>query len=181
MSDALLISPHHDDAVLFSAFNTILLKPTVCTVFRSDRQRDEYGITHAQREHEDRAALYHLGVTSYIQLDHSDARPHWAQIHGELRRLILDHKIVLAPAAEKRRGQAQHDEIGTFVWKHFRHQRRVIRYLTYTWEGKSTWGQPVRYEPEWVPMKLRALACYESQMRTSSAPHFLRELTEYVA
>ena len=46
---------------------------------------------------------------------------------------------------------------------------------------KST-GKPVVFDPEWPVLKLRALACYESQIALQEcAQHFLSEQYEYYA
>jgi hypothetical protein len=58
----------------------------------------------------------------------------------------------------------------------------MTAYLTYTAAGKQTDGRSVPYEPEWIGLKHRALACYRSQFeQPGRAVHFLRDQSEFYA
>jgi hypothetical protein len=54
--------------------------------------------------------------------------------------------------------------------------------MTYTVPAGKSKGVPVEYEAVWPLKKLKALACYESQIVTNPkmAVHFLREQFEYM-
>jgi hypothetical protein len=60
---------------------------------------------------------------------------------------------------------------------------RVQPYLTYVRGQMRTRGTEVPFEPQWVSRKLRALACYESQIALTgnTQPWFMDDtLREYV-
>lgn len=178
-ASTVLLSPHNDDAVLFSTWNLLRHRPHVVTVFLSVKQK-AYGITAAKRQDEDLAAFRILGVRSWKQLPHLDSQPlppTW------LDELAGEYEFCIAPAVEGG-GHEQHNEVGRAALDAFGAER-TIRYLTYRrHHGKSDWGREVPYEPAWVALKLQALACYRTQIETVAAgctPHFAADLREYVA
>lgn len=173
-----LLSPHNDDAVLFSTWNLLRHRPDVVTVFRSVRQ-EAYGITASDRQFEDVAACRILGVPSWRQLPYPDSEP---LPPGWIDELAEKYEFCIAPAIEGG-GHEQHNEVGHAALDAF--GGRTILYLTYRrLHGKSDWGREVLYKPPWVTLKLRALACYRTQIETADAgctPHFTADLREYVA
>jgi hypothetical protein len=54
-------------------------------------------------------------------------------------------------------------------------------YLNYAGEIRPADGTEVTFEPLWVGLKHRAMACYASQWRTPSVRHFLEPMREYLA
>jgi LmbE family N-acetylglucosaminyl deacetylase len=68
---------------------------------------------------------------------------------------------VWAPAVEEG-GHEQHNLVGEAAREVF--EARVHPYLTYVRGSMRSRGREVAFEPEWVADKLRALACYESQI-----------------
>lgn len=70
---------------------------------------------------------------------------------------------MFAPAVEEN-GHVEHNTVGvaaSLLWP----QSKVRYYLTYTrTHGRSTLGDEVFYETEWISRKLRALAEYGSQI-----------------
>lgn len=181
---AIVLEPHADDCVLFSCWNALRYRAHVVTVFESHVQEARgYGIPQAQREAETEAAMSMLGL-DWHQWPYLDSDPDWTAIGVALtlikERLTPDR--VFAPAVEPG-GHDQHNRVGALAVEVFGADR-VTAYLTYTVNGKSTRGVEVMYEPAWVTLKLRALACYRSQIEASAAgctPHFVRGLDEYVA
>lgn len=158
------LAPHHDDETLFGAFTLLAERPLVVVVYDGG----------PERELESQAAMSVLGC----ELEH------WRLPPADPLTAIppireLDAAVVYAPRPEQAGGQPEHDVIGDIAaagrWE-------LRSYLTYTDAGKATDGVEVPYRPEWVPLKLRALACYPSQAgHPSHAAHFLRDQTEYLA
>jgi LmbE family N-acetylglucosaminyl deacetylase len=173
---AVLLSPHNDDELLFASGLLLRYRPHVIVVLKSQVQEDRgYGITAAQREAETDAALALFGVT-WEQWPYPDSRPDWDQIELELGVLARLYDRCFAPAVEPD-GHEHHNRVGQLARESF--GGRLTEFLTYTPSGKSDWGVPIPYDE---PLKRDALACYRSQIaHPSTAAHFLRDLTEYVA
>lgn len=171
-----LFQPHSDDAALFAAYACVRENPVVVTVLRSERQATA-GVDHDTRELEDRCAFAELGVTAYEQWPYSDASPDWGAVVNAMR--LLDERLtphrVFAPAPEQD-GHDQHNQVGELARQVF--GDRLIGYLTYVRGcGHSTGGVEVPCEPDWVARKLRALACYRSQIwEPSTRPWFVELL-----
>ncbi len=161
----LFLSPHHDDAVLFGAFTLLGARPKVLTILGSQRQPERFD--------EDAAACEILGVkleaTGVVE-----ELPNWDVVTGILRS-YRGVEVCYAPAFETD-GHEHHNIVAGLADQVF---PNVVHYMTYTRAGKST-GRPVPYDPAWVALKLRAIACYESQIRQrNQVEHFLREQQEY--
>lgn len=175
MNRTVILSPHHDDVALFTAFNAIRYRAHIVVVFRSMKQEAD-GITDGLRVKEESQAAGFLGCTVEFW-PFPDVNPDWREVGQRIA--ALEAEYLFAPAPEDEGGNEQHNIVGKMA---FNRHSNVTEYLTYTNAGKSTWGRPVEFEPAWVPMKLRALACHVSQASLPSClPHFLREQTEYVA
>lgn len=173
----LFLSPHNDDAALFGAFTILREAPLVVTVFDSHVQAARgTGITMARRRDEDRAALAILGAPVMF-MGLSDAEPSADLLERALRGFFGQPEMVYAPAVEST-GHPHHNLVGEVARRVF---ERVTYYMTYTPAGKSV-GKPVDHEPAWVLRKLKALACYESQItQANQVEHFLRNQHEYYA
>lgn len=173
----LFLSPHNDDAALFGAFTILRERPLVLTIFDSHVQAARgTGITMAQRRGEDQAAMAILGAPVMF-MGLSDAAPDAGALERELRGFFGQPELVYAPAAEVN-GHAHHNLVAEVAARVF---HRVTSYMTYTPAGKSK-GTPVPVEPGWTLKKLKALACYESQVGLANThEHFLREQFEYYA
>lgn len=140
-------------------------------------------VEYRTREFETNMAMKTLGCT-WEQWLHRDDQDR-SIIHLESSMAAIDHhryEQIFVPAWEER-GHHHHNivnEIAHDLWPH----EKITVYLTYTSEGKSTWGVPVdvSLEPQWVALKLHALSCYRSQAaHPATRPHFLEDLKEYVA
>jgi LmbE family N-acetylglucosaminyl deacetylase len=182
--NAVALEPHSDDVALFAAWSAIRHQAHVITVLESHVQQARgTGITQEKRWVENDCAMHHLGL-SWEQWPLSDSAPDWDACRAMLEELDGDKhpEIVLAPAVEVG-GHEHHNRLGDLAGDVF--ADRVSHYLTYTRDGgKSERGTRVAYEPEWVSRKLRALACYRTQIEVEAAgctPHFVRGLDEYLA
>lgn len=176
----LLVAPHNDDEVLFAAFTILREKPLVVIVFDGHNQENRgLKITAAQRRTETKLACEILGAEVQF-LGFRDDRPPSAEI---IRARLAEYRPseVYAPAWETT-GHAQHNLIAEVCYG----LPVVESYLTYTNSGKSISGRPAPIkQASWIALKLRALACYESQMSLNPImacwPHFLRGQEEYYA
>jgi LmbE family N-acetylglucosaminyl deacetylase len=175
----LLLSPHNDDAVLFASFTLLRECPLVVTCFDSHVQESRgAGITAEQRRAEDQAAMRILGASvEFLGLRDSD--PQFITVPA-MRALLAAYgqpEMVYAPMWE-REGHSHHNLVSGVAAGVFDH---VTYYTTYTTSGKSR-GKPVEYALGWLAKKLRALACYESQIGLANChEHFLRDQIEYYA
>ncbi len=173
---ALVLEPHNDDAVLFSCFNAIRHQAHIVTVLRS-RNQDANGITHTEREAEAAAAAEILGCT-WEQWPEWDTEPDWPDILAAMERYDGEHspEVVFAPANE-RDGNYHHNYVAGLARQVF--GSRVVFYTTYTPGGPRTRGDLVEYERPWVALKLRALACFESQITRGPVRFFTHALDEW--
>lgn len=176
---AILFQPHSDDCTLFSAYNALLYKPKVITVLSSVKQLAQ-GIEQTTRLTEDLLAMSILGC-ELEQWPEPDVDPDWEAVTSMMRHLNETEQIerVFAPAVEDG-GHDQHSMIGVLAGRIF--DGRVTHYMTYIrGHGKSE-GRQVIPEPEWIWLKLQALACYKSQIQEpSTRPWFTGDIKEYVA
>jgi len=178
---AILIQPHDDDAVLFACWTILRHKPLVVTVFDSYVQpgRGIPGTMAAERAQETAMACSILNVP-WLRLGFrdDDITVTSEQIRSRLSNALELHDEVFLPAIEAH-GHPQHNLVAECMRGH---QRYHERYLTYTTEGKSTSCTEVPFEPEWVALKLRALAEFKSQFQPAAGcvEHFLRGLREYM-
>lgn len=182
MSNALLLAPHSDDETLFAAYLAQKYEADLIVVLRSFVQEERgYGITWRQREEETNRAWQFLnGRLSWRQWDYTDNAPPWGKIVVSIDEAARDYDILIAPAIEDG-GNMHHNSIGEIAYEAADSWGiELVRYLTYTPEGRSTGGHRVEPEPDWIVRKLRALSCYESQIHEPSCrPHFERGLDEY--
>lgn len=173
----LFLSPHQDDETLFGCYTLLREHPKVIVCLRSEKQ-EQFGITGLRREAETRAVMRILGC-QWEQWDEPDVDPDWDEILWLMNNLGHDWDVVYAPYPEPE-GHEQHNIIGNMAATVY---RNVVFYTTYNHvTGERTTGNLVHYEPEWVTLKLRALACYTSQIETPAAGcfvHFTRGLDEY--
>jgi LmbE family N-acetylglucosaminyl deacetylase len=175
---ALLLQPHSDDAALFAAFTCLHHRPHVITVLSSQLQEDRgTGISQATREAEDRCAMEFLGCT-VEQWPYSDASPDWGAVENALR--LYDEREaperVFAPRPTPD-GHEQHNAVGSLALDVFG-DTRVTLYLTYRrGHGRAMSGNEVAFKPHWPGLKLRALACYVSQIQEPSTRDWFLDLS----
>jgi LmbE family N-acetylglucosaminyl deacetylase len=174
--------PHSDDAALFAAFTTMEHHAHVVTVLESHVQAARgTGITQQQRVGENAAAMRELGLT-FDQWPYRDDRPDWPAVEVAMRAIDdrLKPETVLAPMVELG-AHEQHIQVGHLAEKVF--GGRIVFYMTYVrGHGRTVTERPVVGTPDQVARKLRALACYRSQIgEPSCRSWFLDGLTEYLA
>lgn len=186
----IFLAPHNDDETLFGSFVIQDYRPRVIVCLRSLKQRH---VTFLERELETAAACAELGV-GFEQWHYPDTTPDWDRIGAHMAALDAQEQppAVFAPApawgpnghsrdrSDPSYGALHHDFIGDLAAEVF--GDRVIGYTTYTrYEGRTR-GIEVVPTPLQVEGKLRALACYRSQIADEGCrPHFLGGLHEYVA
>jgi LmbE family N-acetylglucosaminyl deacetylase len=83
-------------------------------------------------------------------------------------------------------GNVQHNLVSMAALDGFGGSEIHVQYMTYTVRGKSRSNHPVSVQDgRWIGKKLRALACYESQLsldpRMGCWQHFLRDQEEFYA
>jgi LmbE family N-acetylglucosaminyl deacetylase len=179
---SIFISPHNDDETLFGAFTLLREKPLVVVVFDGYVQAQRgLPVTWKERRAETMAALIKLGCCGVVFLGLRDDHPvSEAVLCASLRLLVKEAGgTIYAPAFESG-GHPQHNLVAAAVPD----GPGVRRYLTYTTAGKSTSDKPVPVlNPDWIRLKLLALACYRSQFNTDPRmgcwPHFLRSQEEF--
>jgi LmbE family N-acetylglucosaminyl deacetylase len=183
---AVLLAPHNDDEVLFATFLALRYQPHVIVCFKSERMGEpgypgNMPVSAEEREAETAAAMDLLGL-DWTQWPIGDRRPDGQALHQQFAKLYESKpELVIAPAFEED-GHSQHNMIATLAESYFRDSVPIAAYLSYTsGDKRSTVGIEVQYEPEWVELKLRALACYRSQiLHPATGHHFLGGLREYV-
>lgn len=175
---ALLLSPHHDDAELFACFQCLRHRPRVI-VCTTPKLQEQFGVDAAERESETGAAMEILGC-QWEQLTFFDTEENLFEPLRDWLRLDIDWSgkpaTVIAPSYEDG-GQPQHNAVAQAATEVF--GDNIIRYLTYTrYGGRSMNGTLVEPdEPEWIALKLQALACYRSQLRVPNCrPWFYDQL-----
>jgi LmbE family N-acetylglucosaminyl deacetylase len=160
---SVFLAPHPDDETLFGAFTLLRHKPTVVCVLDCGAER--------AGEFFDACDVLDVPCQPW---PFPETDPDWDAIAARVAALNTD--VLYAPAWAKH-GNSDHNRIAKIADE--THPGAVVHYLTYTTDGKQTDGVIVSHEPEWVPLKIRALACYPSQSgHPSHAPHFMRDQTE---
>lgn len=178
----LFVSPHNDDEALFGAFTLLREKPEVLIVFDGYIQHLRGArVSALERRNESIAAMEILGIARlrFLGLHDDDSTVTSEMIRREIKALCPTE--IYAPASEPG-GHHQHN----LVARACENLPVAHRYLTYTPAGKSISAREVPIlDGSWIGLKLRALACYESQHaldpRLGCWPHFLRDQREYYA
>lgn len=194
---SVFIAPHHDDETLFGSFLIQKHRPDLVVVLLPRVQERRGGATEAIRRTELSLAWEILQpgrAGSVLQWEFPDEQPDWEAIAERIALLATRYDHAFVPAFGRDRdylpshdpppgfGVLQHERIGWLAKDAFG-RRNVTRYTTYTRRyGRDRKGEPVAIDdPAWIVAKLRALACYESQIAEPSCrPHFLESLIEYV-
>lgn len=177
----LFLSPHNDDETLFGAFTILRHNPHVIVCLKSVLQEARgTGITAVQRETETARALWWLGDPTWEQWQFSDMDPDWEALKTRLSRGSVGYRRVFAPAYEQD-GHEQHNKISQIA-RHIFGEEKVETYLTYRRGHGRSVGTEVPYEASWPMKKLRALACYETQINEPSTAYWFMDsgLREYV-
>jgi LmbE family N-acetylglucosaminyl deacetylase len=166
-SGGVLFSPHNDDEALYAAFTIQRVHPKVVVCYPST---GDYGAT-AVREAESRAALAILGAAGMEQ---------WAggDVEAQMRALDAKERPARVWAPDQRASHPDHVAVAAAAARVF--GGRLTTFHTYVAGDKIRDGRPVAPEPAWVQAKLRALACYQTQISHPRArAFFLGDLAEY--
>jgi LmbE family N-acetylglucosaminyl deacetylase len=160
---AILLAPHNDDETLFAAYTCLRFKPLVAVCFQSISQ-ERVGISRSDREAETAEACAVLGV-DYEQWEHPDDYTAPA-VHLNLGKDILAasdrFEHCYAPMAEND-GHEQHNQVHDLAVAAFGYDR-VTRYMTYRRGSGRSRGNIAPREKGWPAIKLRAMACYQTQI-----------------
>jgi LmbE family N-acetylglucosaminyl deacetylase len=178
MTRTLFLAPHNDDETLFGAFIVQQDQADVVVVLRSHYEATRWPDAHFHvREAETDAAMEILG-RPWEQWTFSDLDPDWPEILRMFRERSDDYDVVYAPAVYTE-GHPHHNAVGEAAYEAF--GDRVLWYTTYSrTRGRET-GTRVGPTAEQIVRKLRALACYRSQIAIGlMRPHFVGGLDEYV-
>jgi len=162
---ALLLEPHHDDAVLFASWTVLRHRPHIVTCFASYVQEARGGPHDATRDRETEAALRHLNAPSWQKLPVRDDHPDSEMLEALLREIDADQEwtVVFAPAVELG-GHDHHNLVGHLAEEVFGRER-LQPYLTYVrGQGRSRSANEVPFEPHWPALKFRAMSAYSSQI-----------------
>ncbi len=165
----ILFEPHHDDAALFAAYTVLREKPDVITVMGNATLQEPHGITELVREQESIAAMRILEPNSWRSWRHSDINPDQDAIVDDMLKLntVLHPKTVWAPLREDL-GHEQHNMVAVAALIAFG-EGRVRFYATYQrGYGRTRTETEVRPEPTWPALKLKAMACYDSQINLAN-------------
>ncbi len=187
----LLLEPHLqaiDDAVLFASYTVLREKPLVLTVCSDARVQERFGIFGVTRRNESEKALGRLGIGVF-----SDWYPLGVPDTGTSCEEIVERLVSFGPGERV----ATPDVVWAPMWEHGGHEDhnavnqaavhlfgdRCRFYATYRRGSTRTRTEhEVIPEPEWFARKLRAMACYESQINLSpTRPWFDDWSREWVA
>lgn len=161
MSAHLFLSPHHDDETLFASMTLLRLKPDVifCT---TPKVQERYGITADQRLAEAVAAMDVLGIENYRTWPYPDDTDATDSMVIDLTCWLDTYAFVWAPMWEHD-GHFGHNAVNQAAVKVFGDRCRF--YATYRrGSARTRTEHEVFPEPDWPARKLRAMACYESQV-----------------
>lgn len=168
--NAVLFAPHSDDEALFAAFTLQRARPRVVICFPSVR---DYGATSARLE-ESRAAAAILGAGPVEQWQGGD-------LAARMRELVKAHGMpseVWAPSLNA--SHVEHVAVAAAALEVFG-ASVLRRYQTYRESGRVREGLEISPADEMaIERKIRALACYRSQLRHPRAGvFFLDDQREY--
>ncbi len=186
---SLFLAPHSDDETLFGAFTLLRHKPDVIICLRDGDER----------EGETARAMEILGIENWRFWPYEQTSPDWDGIRVSLESWLPgnapphQYERVFAPHYDFKAnghsetgvpprgwGVMQHDMIGKIAHQLF--GERYSPYCLYTRWGGRMKGVEIPFEPHWPALKLRALACYESQIvNATTATWFIDDpIREYV-
>lgn len=174
--NAILFAPHGDDETLFAAFTCMRerLHVIVCSHDANPEIREE-------RSRETTNAITILGCShhewpmSAADMDWHQARE-WMENWNSPERVDSPPKRVFAPAVHPE-GHEQHNRIGALALAVY--GDKVIPYCTYAPRGQRQEGRlPVVATPEMIARKLRAIACYRTQIENPSTRPWFYDLLD---
>jgi LmbE family N-acetylglucosaminyl deacetylase len=182
----LLIAPHNDDETLFAGFLIQKVKPDCVVIVYDSYIQVQRGFTRCSksaRREESCQALSLIGVPTARFLGFADSQLADAKEIAQALSVTFPKATEVWAPVEEEGGHTQHNLVASAATAAFG-DKIVDRYLMYIrGQGKSTSTQPVEIRPEWIIPKLKALACYRSQIEIPELgcwPWFIESLTEYL-
>lgn len=160
----LLLSPHNDDETLFAAFTIIRMRPHVIVCFGS---AGDYGDS-AERSRESAAAVQILGATGFEQWTCPPGNDLFLINRLQVFDALCSVERVYAPDPQS--SHPDHVALGRAAATVF--LGRVTSYFTYDTKSEAAELSQVMHVPEWTLLKLRALACYRTQILHPRANQF---------
>lgn len=137
----ILFEPHHDDAVLFACYTLLRHRPQVITVYGEDSDRVD----------ESAEAMTVLDVPYEAW---------FSRACEKMQKMVFD--VVWAPMLEDG-AHEHHNEVSRMAAQVFGDRCRF--YATYQrGHGRTRTDNEVIPEPGWYALKLKAMACYTSQI-----------------
>lgn len=165
----LLLSPHNDDECLFSSYKIMREKPLVIIVTHSTLQ----GGNGYERALESYKAMRILGVDiCFLGIDED-------KLTGE----ILKEKLipfglyneVIIPSYEEN-GNPHHNIVNKVAKELF---WKTEEYKTYTGLEDRTIGKEIIPTEKERELKMKAMACYQTQIQNKNTSHYFLTTTEY--
>lgn len=165
----ILISPHSDDAVLFSCYKILREKPLVVTVTHPTLQGDNG----YERILEDYKAMQILGVPiMFLGIDEDKLTEE--TLTEKLKNFPQNATISIPEYEEK--GNPQHNLINKVVKKLFWNYNE---YKTYSGLLDRTIGKEVIPTDEELALKKKAMAMYKTQIENPLTAHYFKTTKEY--
>lgn len=154
-----LFEPHLDDAVLFACYTLISRAPVVATCLGKT-------VTGQKRLNEHAAAMRVLGLRSR-QGQYPESNPDWDAVRQWIE-LVVDEEapdLIYGPMEEDG-GHEQHNEIARLIdGVALGRGIDTIWYMTYRrGDRRSRGNTEIQASEGYAALKLRAMACYESQV-----------------
>lgn len=167
----LLLAPHYDDEILFASYTLMRHRPTIWFVFAPQSRAER-----ETRGRESKTAMAQLGLSLEISavgayegegiagsLPDRLAQylPPVDLLDRDPDTMYFDH--VFAPAVYAS-GHLEHNSVGEVALEIYG-KDRVTSYETYSRDaGRRQGGHLVEPTPDMIERKLRALACFRSQI-----------------
>ncbi len=172
----ILIAPHGDDEVLFAAFTCMRARAHVIIC-----SHDPDPEVRKVRSLETTNAIQILGC-SHHEIPMSSADMDWGALRSKLEpwnstALVASTPDTIYAPAVHEEGHEQHNRVGEIAIELF--GDKVVPYLTYAPRGqRQTDGHEVVPTADEIQRKLRALACYRSQIEHPSTRAWFFELLD---
>lgn len=180
------LDPHGDDSALFASFTIQREAALVIVVYDSYIQvnRGNLSCDRDTRRHETMGAMQCLlGNKADVRFAglRDDVEHSLEEIAMAIHHVLPSHVEKTWVPAWEPKGHQHHNLVSLAAESLFQ-QDSIRHYMTYTTAGKSRGHEvPIPYGC-WVRNKLKALACYRTQIdveRVGCRPHFLADLREF--
>lgn len=165
----IFIAPHSDDEILFGAYTIMRKKPLVVIVTNSTLQ----GNNGEERVLESYKAMRMLGANvCFLGIDEDKLNE---EILIEKLGQFRSDEIVYIPEIEEN-GNPHHNLISEVCEKMF---WNIRKYKTYTGTEMRTIGKEIIPTKEEKELKLKAMQCYQTQIKNPMTSHYFLTTKEY--